>query len=483
MADEHIRALARAFLVRSFAVLQRQHVIPAPVFHPHVQVGRDFYGPDLMGAEYEALTSALDEAYPWRFGDPLKRNHAEFSSVYAFGLVEAAIALCTRNGDYSIDSGGCAESLDELRAVLDADGYEAVCCRIVSHARVADGGVDVDGVLFLPADDEAARDRFIPQIRLHVPMVGIAFNREPPFAFGPPHAVLVARRRCANDEEPFAVFDSLSQRIDDVLLRLRLLQAPTLISQYQVTGVTTRVARVHPQLVHLDLGIHQSLVKRIATVDQLAADGVTALSGLLDEAPQREGYATSSWTVAVRKFNDSFRPTDVFTQAIDLATGLEAILTGEEEASEAIALRLSGRASALLASADEPATSVHRDVKLLYSLRSNLIHGGSLKEIKLRGIVNGVSTVTSADAFGIAMAEATDRFRDILRRCIVARLALAKAGQWAWRDAGAIEERLADDEERASWRSEWKGTVAALGAGAAARPASAPTSWLARDDT
>lgn len=480
--EDRLRELAHLFLAESLRVLRQQHVVPPPDVHPHVQVGRDFFGPDLMGRAYEDLTKALDGAYPQRFEEPLNRRNPEFSNAYVFSLLEAAVARCSVDGDYSPGSRGCSTSIVELFAVLDADGYEVTCCRVVSHLRVPTADFEIEGVLFQPATDSAPSDRFIPQMRGFIPAVTSVFNREPPFAFDPPHGLLVARKRCSNEEEPFEAFEELHRRIEGILLRLRLLYAPTVVSHYEVAGLSTLVSRVHPQLTALDLGTFQSMVKRVLVIDGRVADGVLAMADLLAAAPSREGYATSSLTVALRKFHESFRPLDAFTQAIDLATGLEAILTGEEQPTEGIAFRLSSRAAALLGSADESASAVHRDVKLLYRLRSKLVHGGNLRERDLRKTINSVSTVTAGDAFGIAMAQAIDRFRDLLRRCIVARLALAKAGLWDWGGDAVVDENIADDNARSQWRSSWVELVTDLGGEEATRPASPAAHWLSQDE-
>jgi hypothetical protein len=106
--DAEICAAARAFIAAAFAALREEHVIPTPIYHPYVAVGRDYFGDTVRGAAgYAELERVLDETYPERFAEPLKRRHAEFASSYIFSFLEAAIARCARqewSGNFDPDS-------------------------------------------------------------------------------------------------------------------------------------------------------------------------------------------------------------------------------------------------------------------------------------------------------------------------------------------------------------------------------------------
>ena len=66
-----------------------------------MQVGRDFFGDTIHSVpEYHELEKLLNELYPERFDEPLKRRHAEFASTYIFNFLEACIARCGRRGYY-----------------------------------------------------------------------------------------------------------------------------------------------------------------------------------------------------------------------------------------------------------------------------------------------------------------------------------------------------------------------------------------------
>jgi hypothetical protein len=108
-------------------------------------------------------------------------------------------------------------------------------------------------------------------------------------------------------------------------------------------------------------------------------------------------------------------------------------------------------------------------VKELYGLRSKLVHGGQITEKDLRKVFTRVSTVPADDAerwFGMALAHAVDRMRDLVRRAILARLCLAEHPNLTWPFTGhtSVDAILADDHQRDAWRSRWHTRLASLGA-------------------
>lgn len=127
-----LRAACRAFIAAAFDALKEEHVIPTPIFHPYVAVGRDYFGDTVRAvAEYHTLETQLDDAYPERFAGPVPRPHAEFATSYIFSFLEACVARCARDGTFDIASPGVEESIDELLAVLGRSSDEIVCCQHV----------------------------------------------------------------------------------------------------------------------------------------------------------------------------------------------------------------------------------------------------------------------------------------------------------------------------------------------------------------
>jgi hypothetical protein len=195
VADPDLSQLSRDFIAAAFDVLRKEHVIPTPVFHPFVSVGSDYYGGSVMGLpEYKKLEEELNDAFPHRFAEPLKREHAEFASTYMFSLLEGAIARCGSAGTFAIQSQGVQKSVDEMLEVLASDNYELVCCRAVSHLALDDQEqVQMGPVKVVPpANGSQSFERLIP---MEIPGGAAALNRDAPFFYDPPQALLVITGR------------------------------------------------------------------------------------------------------------------------------------------------------------------------------------------------------------------------------------------------------------------------------------------------
>jgi hypothetical protein len=141
-----------------------------------------------------------------------------------------------------------------------------------------------------------------------------------------------------------------------------------------------------------------------------------------------------------------------------LATSLEAILTGNDQSTDAISLRLRSRASALLSTPNDSAESIFADIGLLYNLRSLLVHGGSIKEKDFKNIIMKISTVPGSDPFGIALARGVDRLRDLVRRSFLARVSLGDGDLplWSFVADTSVDFALSSDDGRTRWRNAWR---------------------------
>src|SRR5215207_5494991 len=89
MSDQlGLRAASRVFIAAAFDRLSDDHVIPTPVFHRFIAVGREYAGPSIMElAEYPALEAELEGAYHDRFGEHRALHHREFASTYIFSYL------------------------------------------------------------------------------------------------------------------------------------------------------------------------------------------------------------------------------------------------------------------------------------------------------------------------------------------------------------------------------------------------------------
>jgi hypothetical protein len=238
-----LRTASRAFIAAAFDALTEEHVIPTPIFHPYVAVGRDYFGDSMRGlAAFHALETQLKETYPNRFAE--LRERREFAELYIFSFLEACIARCGHAGSFTADSQAVDESIDELLTVLETMIYEVVCCRHVSHLTTASGGeVHIGNVTIVPEPEQWGS--LVQRIQREIRGAPRAWNREDPRPYDPPHSLLIIRET-TDDPDPYAVDNRLSWRLERFLLLARLLTAGTVQSAYQVSGATTLIARMDP---------------------------------------------------------------------------------------------------------------------------------------------------------------------------------------------------------------------------------------------
>lgn len=482
-----LRALCQPFIASAFAVLTEQHVLPTAIFHQHIAVGRDYEGASIMYLrEFRVLESRLNEDYPERFANPLTRRHAEFAQTYIFSFLEACIARCARAGNFTSDSAAVDESINELLTVLEPHSYEVVCARRISHLTTASGQeIQIGDVTIVP-EPEGHRSLF-HRIRREIPAAPRAWNPEPPRTYDPPHALLIIRQT-TDDPDPYAVSRRLSARLERFLLIARLLTAGTVTSAYEICGMTTLTAPMNPVIRTSGKGFIDTLIRRTVRLTGEEAPAFAALGDVIDAADvTRDGIVTTSFDVALAKFNDSHTGSNPFGHLVDLATALEGVLIGAENEGEGLTLRLRSRAAALLAGTDDPGTVVFDDVGQLYTLRSKLVHGGPLTEKTLRKVLRGISSVPDEDAerrFGIAVSYAVDRMRDLVRRAILARLCLGELPEPRWPFTGhtSVDAILTNDAQRQAWRVHWHNRLAELGAGPAAGRPRAAVDVISQDD-
>jgi len=474
-----VRQTANAFIAGAFDGLRREFVIPTPIFHPYLRVGRDYFGDTIRAVPaYHELEKQLSDLYPHRFAEPLKRRHAEFASTYIFSFLEACIARCGRLGchdardHFDPNNEAVSDSVEELIAVLDSPSYEVVCCRLVSHLTTENLTEITFGDITVAPEPEGFGALTARAAREIAGGWG-AFNRDDPRPYDPPHALLIIRKR-TDDPEPHEVAQRLSNKLERFLLLARLFSAGTVYSVFEVRGMTTLVSRLNPSMTEFRGG--RTLVRRTAWLNEQHGPAFEAIGELVEQADvKRDGMAATSFDVALRKFNASHHQGNPYEALVDLATALEAILAGGGRETEGVTLRLGTRAAALLAADGDPARAVFADVGLLYGLRSKLVHGGEIKERELRRKLGKISTMpegAAKDTFGVAIGRAVDRMRDLVRRAILARLCLAADPDPVWPFSGstAVDAELSDDKTKAGWREGWHDKLSALGLKDVAHP-------------
>ena len=251
---------------------------------------------------------------------------------------------------------------------------------------------------------------------------------------------------------------------------------------WQLIGASTLISRVLPMYRRFEKTVIPDIrMQRVVRLSDSDATAFVGLGALLDAAViKREGMVATSFDVALLNYNRSHETGDDFERVIDLATSLEAILTDSETETEAVGHRLRTRAAALLWTNEDPGSDIYRDVSALYGLRSKLVHGARIKQSDLRKLIYSISTVSEDAPFGVAMAFAVDRLRDLVRRSFLARLCLASGDEplWPFEGGTPVDAALSDDEQRGVWRERWRVSLASITgsdrAADAAEPAADP---------
>jgi hypothetical protein len=479
----------RAFVIAAWRVLRELHVVPPPPFHPYLSVGRDYAGMDLMELpEFAALEAAIQGTFS-RFAEEVPFGERDYANGYIFSFLDALVASVTLDGVAFWPRGPqFGRAVDDLLASLRAESFEVACCRVVSHLTTDDRQpLEIRDVTVVPLNVDAAQhnrslNRIIEDV---IPRAASAYGRIDPHVYAPPESVLIAR---GSDAKPFDIVNEVSQRIETLLLLVRLLHAGTSESVYEVQGETSRVRRFSPTMVRFrgaGPGLLASPLMIRRTVRLTAADGprVEGLWKLIASAERdRPGMILTSFAMAMHKFQLSYHAHTWYESLVDLATAFEAALSGKDKTD--VVLRLRTRAAALLASENDPASAIFNDVGELYGLRSTLVHGGEMKEKDLLKAIKRISTVPDNALFGVALGHAVDRLRDLVRRSLLVRVWLGSGDEplWPLGDDVSIDAKLADDEIKQAWRTGWRETLASFDAQQAAERPAVAADFLSQED-
>ncbi|MFE9976471.1 hypothetical protein ACFYRD_38685 [Streptomyces hirsutus] len=477
--DSRLEDTGRAFLGAAWDRLLEERVVPPPVFHPYLLVGRDYFGDSVRPlAEYQALEEAIAASHP-RFDAGLPLHEREFPAGLIFSFLETFIARLTRaREEFSLAGPAAEQSLRDLAQAVHADTCEVACCRIVSHMTTAASqpvefaDVRVEPLISQAADHDRELQRIISTV---IAGASSAYGRDRPYDFAPPESVVIARD---SGSRPFDLAKPLSQRIERFMLLVRLLKPGTSESMAEVQGETHMVRQFKPTVLRFR-GVGPGLgspTQRASRVITLGPDDVSRIDGLgrlLAAAEQpRTGMVFTSFGMALRKFQLSFHAYDWSEQVVDLATAFEAALSGKEK--DDVTLRLKTRASTLLSTHLDPAANIFKDVGVIYGLRSTLVHGGAMTEKSLVKEVRKISTVPDGLPDGEAVAHAVERLRDLVRRSLLARICLATGDTPLWpldADTG-VDAAMADDLRRKSLRESWRDALIGIDAIAGATPSS-----------
>lgn len=483
---EPVQVAARAWLHRAWEVLHDEHVLPTPAHRRHLRVGHDYYG-HLDQRLYDALEGAVQDHYP-RFASHRPLHEREFASPYLFSLLGAVVADASKTdggADLPLDGtiDGC---LDELHTALTTAEAHVACLRLCTNVTTRSGApVDLNGVTVTPieTDNTSTRRRIARTFENGISGAAETLERHDAFVYAPPESVVSTSTNSSTATRGANAYDTsggLSRDLERFLLAVRLLNPTTIQGAFEVRGESARIRCHGPEYTTFrgagpGLGSPTGLLRRSAVLHPDDAPALAYVQQLLlsSYSSSSADMAFTSLALALHKFTMSFHAHAWHEQLVDLATALEGALAGGD--SSDVTLRLRTRAAALINTRDDPAANIFNDIKTLYGIRSKLVHGSDLTSKSLRKNVNSLSTSRPQDPYGLALARAVDRLRDLVRRALLARLALAATSPETWhlgQDDG-VDAALVEDTTRTVWRTTWQQALRDVGAHDAPKAASA----------
>ncbi|MGI8423631.1 MAG: hypothetical protein ACR2NO_05895 [Chloroflexota bacterium] len=457
-ADEAlIREAAREALGRSFPRLNEERVLPRSRYRPWIWMARDYYGHAVEVGE-GPLAKAFEAALPERF-ERSKGPSIDFPWNYSAALLEAAVAAATLADEpYDVASPSVQATIDELiekvRAVPRAAVVQLVADVDVAHPPLPEGHQDhlgetmeVAGARVIRVENEA--ERFIER---ELPSAGYEVERSQVVVHPGPAALLVGTAEMRSDYE--ARVTEARRRVRQVLTAIRLATGSTAHAVVDIAGEPDRVRWIHPSITPLPSWGFR-FAHRPVTLGETDVMGLESLTSLI--ASWGDDPNWSAVRLALGRLSRSLNghTPGLADQAVDLAIGLEAALAGTDKTE--IGLRLRTRAAEILTTDADPPEAIYRDVKTLYDLRSTIVHGASLSAKAVNKAIRSVTGAAAASWPAEQYLLALDRWRDLLRRAVLARIALSTAAvPWAAGAKGGgrldVDELLLRDSDRNAWR-------------------------------
>jgi hypothetical protein len=332
-----------------------------------------------------------------------------------------------------------------LQLVADVD---------VTHPPLPDGHhgplgetLEAAGVRVVWVENEA--ERFIER---ELPSAGYEVERSQVVVHPGPAALLVATAEMLADYE--ARVNEARRRVRQLLTAIRLATGSTAHAVVDIAGEPNRVRWISPSITPLPAsGIR--FAHRPVTLAETDVPGLESLASLISSWGD-----DSSWSAVRLALGRLSRSLDGPTpsladQVVDLAIGLEAALAGTDKTE--ISLRLRTRAADILATDADTPESIYRDVKMLYDLRSTIVHGASVSAKAMEKAIRSVTGAAVARWPAGQYLLALDRWRDLLRRAVLARIALNTAVvPWSAGGKGNsqldVDKYLLREIDRIAWR-------------------------------
>jgi len=451
--EARIRIAAEEALKSSFAMLTEERVLPRSQYRPWIWMARDYYGHAVEKGE-GALAQALTAEIPRRF-EIEGADAIDYPWSYASALLEAAVAAATLAEEpYEVGSPSVREIIDELIVKLQATPRTTVLRVVadvdVEHSPVPEGHIDAFGETIDIAGARVIRVEYGPErfIERELPSAGYEVERSEVFVYPGPASLLVATAELMASHGTRVT--EARRLLDHLLAAIRLATGSSAHAVMDIQGDPDRVRWTSPSLTPLPSWGFRFVHRPV----MLTKDDVPGLSQLVSMISSwGEEGAWMPVRIALGRLGRSLDggTPGITDQVIDLAIGIEAALAGTDTSE--VGLRLRTRAAGLLATDTDPPDAIYRDVKTLYELRSRFAHGGSLAA---KAGNKAIKSVTGAATARWPMEQyllALDRWRDLLRRAILARIALTTAGiQWTTKAQLDVDELLLRENDRNAWR-------------------------------
>jgi hypothetical protein len=454
--EARIREAARDVLRRSLATLAEERVVPRSRYRPWIRMARDYFGHAVERSE-GPLAKALEAALPARF-DRQRGPAPDHPWSYGSALLEAAVAAATMADEpCDVASPSVQATIDEfiakLRAVPRSTVLRVVADVDVEHRPVAAAGYhDRLGETIEVAGARVIRVEYEPEpfIEREIPSAGQEVERSQVFVFPGPASLLASTVELMADHATRA--SEARRRVSHLVEAIRLATGSTARAVVDIAGEPDRIRWISPSITPLPSWDFQ-LVHRPVTLSEATKQGLEYLVSFIGSMDEGSWTPVSMALSRLGRSLDRWTP-GIMDQVVDLAIGLEAAL-GDADKTE-IGLRLRTRAANILATGADPPDAIYRDVKTLYELRSAIVHGGNLSEKIVKKAITSVTGTTASRWPGEQYLLALDRWRDLLRRAVLARIALTtSAAPWTAQAGHGrrldVDQFILRDKNRDAW--------------------------------
>ncbi len=461
--EAELRRLAHAYLTAAVRELaERGEVEPQPEWLESPAWMRSDVADGYANTERDQLAEAIRSVNPERFASAHARAR-QYSEHYPRALLRALVTGSRVNYQPIDDGSDVAASLvDELVARATAPLWTWRTVNVVADLDAE----EVDGSSIHGVTVRAVRERgtgsWIDVLRALSPLLPEAAQElQEQDVFDIAGRVATSLLHVTDQRgipEREFLRDSADLRLTRVLTAARLATAATVDVTAVCRGEPFMVHQTSPEVTQgqWEGGFFGSLRRPLRLTETLRT-GIERLSATLESA------VPGPLQIALSRYTRSHRPAWWYDRTVDLAVAIEAALIGEKSPEE-ITLRVCSRAAHLLATDTDSAGAIFDDVKDLYALRSEVVHGGTDAERIWRRFTDrhGFTETLAADA----QAPGFDRFRDLARRAILARLLLRTSEQVdpVWPDRAArVDRAVVEGAERERWRSEIRRKCEVLG--------------------